>query len=158
MMHTLSWWRRLIYHCNELHGFVIQNLKWNIWYRRHSVSQKYSHQKYHFGVLPVETHKFGESLYLLQSIIEKIRWYFAYFAWNMRPHLIKKICEFQTTTDVELYFFYNTVKPGWNDHLYDKIQYLWLIQWCVLMKNEGTNLLLITISAFWSSSMWPLTT
>ena len=33
--------------------------------------------------------------------------------------------------------------------------YLWLIQDCNSMKTEGTNLLLWTISAFWSSSMWP---
>ena len=26
------------------------------------------------------------------------------------------------------------------------------------MKTEGTNLLLLTISAFWSSSRWPLAT
>ena len=32
-----------------------------------------------------------------------------------------------------------TVKPVCNDHLYDKIYYLWLIQYCVLMKTEGTN-------------------
>ena len=51
-----------------------------------------------------------------------------------------------------------TVKPVCNDHLYDKIYYLWFIQLCVLMKSDGTNLLLLTISAFWSSSMWPLVT
>ena len=50
----------------------------------------------------------------------------------------------------------NTVKPVCNDHLYNKIYYLWFIQYCVLMKTEGTNLLLLTISAFWSSSRWPL--
>ena len=52
----------------------------------------------------------------------------------------------------------NTVKPVSNDHLYDKIYYLWFIQWCVLTKAECTNLLLLTISAFWSSSRWPLAT
>ena len=51
-----------------------------------------------------------------------------------------------------------TVKPVRNDHLYNKIYYLWFIQLCVLMKSDGTNLLLLTISAFWSSSMWPLVT
>ena len=51
-----------------------------------------------------------------------------------------------------------TVKPVCNDHLYNKILYLWSIQWCVLMKTEGTNLLLLIISAFWSSSRWPLAT
>ena len=45
-----------------------------------------------------------------------------------------------------------TVKPVCNDHLSNKIYYLWFIQKCVLMKIEGTNLLLLTISAFWSSS------
>ena len=45
-----------------------------------------------------------------------------------------------------------------NDHLYNKIYFLWFIQQCVLMNTEGTNLLLITISAFWSSSRWPLAT
>ena len=52
----------------------------------------------------------------------------------------------------------NTVKPVCNDHLYNKIHYLWFIQECVLMKTEGTNLLLLTISAFWSSSRWPMAT
>ena len=51
-----------------------------------------------------------------------------------------------------------TVKPVCNDHLYNKIYYLCLIQWYVLMKTEGTNLLVLTISAFWSSSRWPLAT
>ena len=51
-----------------------------------------------------------------------------------------------------------TVKPVCNDHLYNKIHYLWFIWSCVLMKTEGTNLLLLTISAFWSSSRWPLAT
>ena len=32
-----------------------------------------------------------------------------------------------------------TVKPVCNDHLYNKIYYLCLIQLCVLMKTEGTN-------------------
>ena len=32
-----------------------------------------------------------------------------------------------------------TVKPVCYDHLYDKICYLWFIQRCVLMKDEGTN-------------------
>ena len=45
----------------------------------------------------------------------------------------------------------HTVKPVCN-HLYNKIHYLWFIQSCVLMKTEGTNLLVLTISAFWSSS------
>ena len=51
-----------------------------------------------------------------------------------------------------------TVKPVCNDHLYNKIYYLWFNQLCVLMKTEGTNLLLLTMSAFWSSSRWPLAT
>ena len=51
-----------------------------------------------------------------------------------------------------------TVKPVYNDHLYNKIYCLWFIQQCVLMKTEGTNSLLLTISAFWSSSRWPLAT
>ena len=50
------------------------------------------------------------------------------------------------------------VKLVCNDHLYDKIHYLWFIQQCVLMKTEGTNLLLLIFSAFWSSSRWPLAT
>ena len=41
-----------------------------------------------------------------------------------------------------------TVKPVCNDHLYNKIYYLWFIQQCVFMKTVGTNLLLLTISAF----------
>ena len=51
-----------------------------------------------------------------------------------------------------------TVKLVCNDHFYNTIYYLWFIQQCVLMKTEGTNLFLLTISAFWSSSMWPLAT
>ena len=51
----------------------------------------------------------------------------------------------------------NTVKCFCNDHLYDKTYYLWFIQYCVLMKTECTYLLLLTISAFWSSlgGPWP---
>ena len=41
-----------------------------------------------------------------------------------------------------------TVKPVCNDHLYDKIYHQLSIQECVLMKTEGTNLLVLTISAF----------
>ena len=52
----------------------------------------------------------------------------------------------------------HTVKPVYNDHLYDKIYYLWFIQLCVLMKTEGTTLLLLTISGLWGSSRWPLAT
>ena len=51
-----------------------------------------------------------------------------------------------------------TVKPVYNEHPYNKIYHLWFIQLCVLMKAEGTNLLFLTISAFWSSSRWPLST
>ena len=47
------------------------------------------------------------------------------------------------------------MKPVYNDHLFDKINYLWFIQKCVLMKTEGTNLLVLTMSAFWSSSWSP---
>ena len=71
---------------------------------------------------------------------------------------------------VPLYFFTNeknhdnwttnkdTVKPFCNDHLYNKLCYLWFIHYCVLMKTEGTNSLLVTISASWGSSKWPLAT
>ena len=55
-------------------------------------------------------------------------------------------------------WYHHTVKPACNDHLSDKINYLRFIHWCVLMKTEGTNRLLLTISAFWSSSRWPLAT
>ena len=55
-------------------------------------------------------------------------------------------------------WLYSTVKLVCNDHLYDKICYLWFIQLCVLVKTEGTNLPLLTISAFWGSSRWPLAT
>ena len=51
-----------------------------------------------------------------------------------------------------------TVKPVCNDHLYNKICFLWFIRQCVLMKTGGINLLLITISAFWSSSRWSMAT
>ena len=49
-----------------------------------------------------------------------------------------------------------TVKPVCN--LYNEIYHLWVIQWCILMMIECTNLLGLTISAFWSSSTWPLAT
>ena len=52
----------------------------------------------------------------------------------------------------------DTVKPVCNDHLYNKIYNLGFIQKCVLMKTEGINLHLLTISAFWSPSRWPLAT
>ena len=42
------------------------------------------------------------------------------------------------------------MKPVCNDHLYNKIHNLWFIQWYVVMKTEGINLLLLAISAFWS--------
>ena len=51
-----------------------------------------------------------------------------------------------------------TVKPVCKDHLYNKICYLWFIQYCVWLKTKGSNLLLLTISAFWGSSRWPLAT
>ena len=35
------------------------------------------------------------------------------------------------------------VKPVFNDHLYNKIHYLWFIQLYVLMKIECTNTLLL---------------
>ena len=54
--------------------------------------------------------------------------------------------------------FPTTVKLVCNDHLHNKIYCLWFIQQCVLMKTACTNLLLLTISAFWSSSRWPLVT
>ena len=44
-----------------------------------------------------------------------------------------------------------TVKNVRNDLLYSKIYWLW----CVLMQIKGNNLLLLTISAFWSSFRWP---
>ena len=50
------------------------------------------------------------------------------------------------------------MKPVCNDHLHNEINYLWFIQECDLIKTEGTNLLLLTISAFWSSSRWLLAT
>ena len=40
------------------------------------------------------------------------------------------------------------MKPVCNDHLYDKIYDMWFIQYCVLIETEGTNLLLLTISAY----------
>ena len=51
-----------------------------------------------------------------------------------------------------------TVKPVCNEHLYNEIYYLWFIQYCVLMMTEGTELLVLIISAFSSSSRWPLAT
>ena len=51
-----------------------------------------------------------------------------------------------------------TVKPVCNDNLHEKNYCLWFIQQCVLMKTAGTNSLLLTISAFWSSSRWTLAT
>ena len=44
----------------------------------------------------------------------------------------------------------NTKKPVCNDHLCNEINFLWFIQECVLMMIEGTNVLVLTISAFWS--------
>ena len=46
----------------------------------------------------------------------------------------------------------------YNERLYDEIYFLWFIHKCVLIKTEGTKLLLLTIPAFWSSSRWPLAT
>ena len=50
------------------------------------------------------------------------------------------------------------MKPLCSDHLCNIICYLWFIQQCVLMETEDTNSLLLTISAFWSSSRWPMAT
>ena len=46
----------------------------------------------------------------------------------------------------------DTVNSVCNDHLYNKSYYLWFIQQCGLMITEGTNLLVLTIYAYWSSS------
>ena len=54
--------------------------------------------------------------------------------------------------------YLNTVKPVCNDHLYNKIYYMWFIQLCVLIMTESINLLMLIFSAFWSSSWWPLAT
>ena len=43
----------------------------------------------------------------------------------------------------------DTVKPVCNDHLYNKMHYLWFIQECVLMKTEDTNVRLLTIGGPW---------
>ena len=42
-----------------------------------------------------------------------------------------------------------TVNPVCNDRLYNEIYYMWfmIIQWCVSMQTEGTNLLLLKIPA-----------
>ena len=55
-------------------------------------------------------------------------------------------------------WYHAIVKPVCNDHLHNKIYCPWFIQQCVLMKTVGTNSLFLTISAFWSSSRWPLAT
>ena len=52
----------------------------------------------------------------------------------------------------------NTVKPVCKDHLLNKIDYLWFIQLCALMTTGGTNLLLLSMAAFWGSSRWPRAT
>ena len=57
-----------------------------------------------------------------------------------------------------IFIIVDTVQPVCNDHLDNKIYYLWFIQLRVLMKTGGTNLLLLTISAFWGSSRWPSAT
>ena len=64
----------------------------------------------------------------------------------------------KSTLSNQTKFLSFTVKPVYNDHLYNKIYYLSFIQQCVSMKTENTNLLLLTMSAFWSSSRWPLAT
>ena len=51
----------------------------------------------------------------------------------------KDPCVISETSSVSLYRFHCTVKPVCNDHLFYKIHYLGLLQWCVLMKTEGTN-------------------
>ena len=43
------------------------------------------------------------------------------------------------------------MKPVYNDDFYNKMYHLWFIQQCVLMKADGTNLLLLTFSAFWNN-------
>ena len=43
-------------------------------------------------------------------------------------------------------FLFQTVKPVCNDHLYDKIYYLWFIQQCIIMITEVTILFVSTIS------------
>ena len=73
---------------------------------------------------------------------------------------ISSVAMFHTCSWVStsLWQILHTVKPVCNDHPYKTIYYLWLIQQCVLMKTESTNLLLLTMSAFWSSSRWSLAT
>ena len=41
-----------------------------------------------------------------------------------------------------------TVKPVCNDHLCNKMYYMWFIQWYIFMKTEGIYLNFWTISAF----------
>ena len=65
--------------------------------------------------------------------------------------VISMVIAFQQRHMKAVAFQFTTVKPVYNDHLYNKIYPPWFIQWCVLMKTEGTNLLLLTISALWSS-------
>ena len=69
-----------------------------------------------------------------------------------------KLCGWRCSGAGGNWAFIATVKPVCNDHLYNKIYYLWFIQWFVLMKPGGTNLLLLSISAVWSSSRWPVAT
>ena len=75
--------------------------------------------------------------------------------WNIHENAITKVQLKKLLQNVILSRFgwvnlWITVKPVCNDHLYNKIYYLWFFQWCVSIKTEGTNLLLLTISAFWS--------
>ena len=61
---------------------------------------------------------------------------------------ICKLCHYRSNWSVQPLHIEDIVKPVYNDDFYNKIYHLWFIQWCVLMKAEGTNLLLLTISAF----------
>ena len=88
---------------------------------------------------------------------------------NLLPSELE-LCGQKHTTDVDKVDFwlimemilwlslesiYQNILLQWNlsvttTSLYNNIYFLWFIQQCVLMKTEGTNLFLITISAFWS--------
>ena len=72
--------------------------------------------------------------------------------WDFGTHL-------QKLNVVNTHVLWNkyTVKPVCNDHVYNKIYYLWFIQWCVVMMTEGTNLLLLKFlpSAAYLGGPWP---
>ena len=115
-----------------------KELKWCRGYTLHIATSRYSYGSDH-----------DETLHTLQNVTGLLSGY-------VHSSIVIAFCFADIWARLVLVVSnYTIVKPVCNNHIYNKNYYLWFIQRCVLMKTEDTNLLLLTISALWSSSRWP---